>query len=149
MKAIKSKIILVALAIVVTLGMVALVRYDMNTMQPDAEKVLLKDADFGSDNMVWMNVDTFINLVTKAYHPNTETTLANNLLIVNIKNANTIAQDFYNGNEALLKLKINEHNFEINYDQHNKVVSGRFKIKDNLVAVPNDVLIKVVDKNIN
>lgn len=149
MKALTSKFILIALAILITIGLVALVRYDMNTMKPDAEKVLLKDDAFGIDNLVWMNVDTFSNLVSKAYHPNVETTLANSLLIVNIKNANTIAQDFYNGNEALLKFKINEHNFEISYDQHNKLVTGRFKIKDNLVAVPNDVLIKVVDKNIN
>lgn len=149
MKAIKSKITLALLAIAITIAIVALVRYDMGHVQPDAEKVLLKDDEFGSDNMVWMKVDTFISLVTKAYHPNAETTLANNLLIVNIKNANTLAQDFYNGNEALLQFKINEHNFEISYDQHNKVVAGRFKIKDSLVAVPNDVLIKVVDKNIN
>lgn len=149
MRAIKSKSILALLAIAVTVAVIALVRYDMDTMRPDPEKLLLKDDDLGSDNITWIKVDTFIALVTKAYHPNAQTTLANNLLIVNIKNANTMAQDFYNGNEALLQFKINQHNFEINYDQHNKVVSGRFKIKDSLAAVPNDVLIKVVDKNIN
>ncbi len=149
MIAIRSKIIIVLIAAGITATVIALVRYDKNSAAPDAEKVLLKDDEFGIDNMVWINVDTFTHLVSKAYHPHSETNLTENVLIVNIKNANTLAQDFYNGNEVLLTFKLNQHNFEINYDRHNNVVSGRFKVKDNLAAVPNDVLIKLVDKNIN
>ncbi|RYD98422.1 MAG: hypothetical protein EOP54_07660 [Sphingobacteriales bacterium] len=149
MKAGSSKIILILLAVIITLGLTALVRCDTRNAKPDAEKILTKDADFGKENITWIKTDTFINLVEKAYHPNVETNTASNLLVVFIKNANTVAQDFYNGNEALLKYRINDHNFEIDYDKHNNNVVGRFKIKDNLVAVPNDVLIKVIDKTIN
>jgi hypothetical protein len=149
MKAGSSKIILIVLAVLITLGVTALVRWDTRSAKPDAEKILTKDADFGKENITWIKTDTFINLVEQAYHPNAETNIASNLLVVFIKNANTVAQDFYNGNETLLKYRINDHNFEIDYDKHNNNVVGRFKIKDNLVAVPNDVLIKVIDKTIN
>lgn len=149
MKAGSSKIILILLAIIITVGVTALVRFDARNAQPDAEKILTKDAAFGRENITWIKVDTFINLVQKAYHPNVEANTASNLLVVFIKNANTVAQDFYNGNESLLKYRINDHDFEIDYDKHNNNVVGRFKIKDRLVAVPNDVLIKVIDKTIN
>lgn len=149
MKAGSSKIILIVLAVLITLGVTVLVRWDTRNAKPDVEKILTKDAGFGKENITWIKTDTFINLVEKAYHPNAETNIASNLLVVFIKNANTVAQDFYNGNEALLKYRINDHNFEIDYDKHNNNVVGRFKIKDKLVAVPNDVLIKVIDKTIN
>jgi len=140
---------LIVLAVLITLGLTALVRWDARNAKADTEKILTKDADFGKENITWIKTDTFINLVAKAYHPNVETNIASNLLVVFIKNANTVAQDFYNGNEALLKYRINDHDFEIDYDKHNNNVVGRFKTKGNLVAVPNDVLIKVIDKTIN
>lgn len=149
MKAGSSKIILVLLALIITVGVTVLVRWDARNAKPDAEKILTKDAAFGRENITWIKTDTFINLVEKAYHPNVTTNIASNLLVVFIKNANTVAQDFYNGNESLLKYRINDHDFEIDYDRHNNNVVGRFKTKNNLVAVPNDVLIKVIDKTIN
>ncbi len=148
MQTIKSKIILLALAVLLAVGVTLMVQKSTSNLPADTASIQA-DSDFGHQHYVWMNLDTFTHLIQKAYHPYVATNVNNDLLVVRIKDANTLAQDFYNGNEALLELKIQKHQFEISSDTYNNMVIGRFKIKNNMVAVPNDVLIKAVDKTTN
>ena len=137
------------MALLLAVGVYSLVNWQYNTAKPDTQKLMMSDASFGEENINWMKADTFQQLVTKAYYPNAEVSRVSNLMIVRIEGANTGAQDFYNGNEALLKMKVTENQFEIDYDRHNFALVARFKMRDSLVAVPNDVLIKLIDKTIN
>jgi hypothetical protein len=149
MKRINSKFALLTIAVLIVALLSFWVRYDMRHQTADTEKQLIKDASFGKENLSWMKVDTFIQLITQAYHPNASTSQGREELVVQIQNANAEAQDFYNGNKALLDCSFRRDNFEIIFDKHNNNVSGRFKLKDGLVAVPNDVLIKAIYKTKN
>lgn len=149
MKKNNSKIIIIIIALLIVALLSFWVKYDMQHQTADTEKELIKDASFGKENLSWMRVDTFIQLITQAYHPNASTTIGKEELVVQVNNANAEAQDFYNGNKALLECSFRKDNFEIIFDKNNNNVSGRFKINNGLVAVPNDVLIKAIYKTQN
>jgi purine-nucleoside phosphorylase len=102
---------------------------------------------FTDDHCNTMPVDTFVHLVTKAYGSLAQIKKETNELSIEIKNANLIAKDFFNGNDALLKE--NNKNFSIQYNATAKETSASFTIKNNAVVVPNDVLIKISDKIFN
>lgn len=149
MKAIPVKIMLVLLSLLLTIGLVSWLKISRRTATPDAEKITMKDADFGTEHYNWVKTDTFVRLVQSAYQPNIKTELIDSQLIVTLSGANAITKDFYNGNDALLKYDLNQFGFKIMYDKNNNNVYATFRIKNNAVPVPNDVLIKIVDKNTN
>jgi hypothetical protein len=116
----------------------------------NAEMVETKtQANFEKTNVNIMKVDTFVMLVNKAYGANASVSKADGRLQVSMTNANQVTKDFFNGNDALLKCKMDENDFEIKYSESPKSMHAEFKIKDGGVNVPNDVLIKMIDKTYN
>ncbi|HRP89896.1 MAG TPA: hypothetical protein PKX92_07640 [Edaphocola sp.] len=149
MKALNTKIVLLGLAVMISLGIYFIVKRNIDNLEIEKENIIAKNEEFGLEHANLMKVDTFIKLINKAYHPNVTTSFGSNLFTLQIKNANQAAQDFFNGNEALLKSKIQDKNFEIRYDKFNNNITGLFKMTDSLITVPNDVLIQLVYKNYN
>lgn len=149
MKATPVKIILIVLSVGLTIALVSWLKVSMQYAEPDKEKVTVQDASFGPEHYNWVKTDTFVRLVEKVYQPNVQTQIVDSQLIVTLSGANEITKDFYNGNAALLKYSLNQHGFAITYDQNNNNIQAKFKIKNNAVPVPNDVLIKIADKHTN
>ncbi|HTO14511.1 MAG TPA: hypothetical protein VLZ83_02020 [Edaphocola sp.] len=149
MKALNTKLILLILSLIISFGAYFLVKKNQESLEAEKETFTVKSDEFGPEHSNLMKVDTFIKLVSKAYHPNVTTGFGNNLFTIEIKNANQTAKDFINGNEALLKSKIQNEHFEIAYDKFNNNITGLFKMKDSVITVPNDVLIQLVYKNFN
>lgn len=147
MKATPVKFILIILSIVLTIGLASWLKLSIKNAAPDKEKVTVKDDDFGPEHYNQIKTDTFVRLVQSAYQPNVKTEIVDSQLLVTLTGANEITKDFYNGNAALLKYDLNQFGFKITYDKNNNTVYAAFKIKNNAVPVPNDVLIKIVDKN--
>ena len=103
--------------------------------------------EFGINNYSIMKTDTFVALVQSAYSGFASNKVEDKRLEINIKNANEITKDFFNGNDALLKFKLSDYGFEIKYNPEEPSVVALFKITEgNGVHVPNDVLIKLMDK---
>ncbi|RQO31554.1 hypothetical protein DBR32_06240 [Taibaiella sp. KBW10] len=149
MKAMPIKIVLVALAAALTIGLVSWLKVSKRNAVADTEKITVKEAAFSKEHLNWVKTDTFIRLLNSAYHPNVKTAIADSQLVVSIEGANEITKDFYNGNEALLKYELNQFGFKISYDKNNNSVYAKFKIQNNAVPVPNDILIKIADKTTN
>ena len=147
MKAIPVKIILIILSIVLTIGLVSWLKLSIKNTPPDKERVTVKDEAFGPEHYNWVKTDTFVHLVRQAYQPNVNIQSIDSQVLVTLSGANEITKDFYNGNTDLLKYDLNQFGFKIRYDKNNNTVYATFKIKNNAVPVPNDVLIKIVDKN--
>ncbi len=110
----------------------------------NAEKPASKDFDVSYCNTVV--VDTFIQLVQKAYPSFATISKQHNNVQVSIQGAGALTQDFYNGNDNLLKLKIDDYGFEIKYNPNTKSIIANFKLENNGVTVPNDVLLRLASK---
>lgn len=149
MKGMPVKILLVAMAAVLTIGLVSWLKVSKRNAVADVEKITVKEAAFGKEHLNWVKTDTFIRLLNSAYHPNIKTNITDSQLVVDLAGANEITKDFYNGNEALLKYDLNQFGFKVVYDKNNNSLYAKFKIKNGAVPVPNDILIKIVDKTTN
>ncbi|WP_129019827.1 MULTISPECIES: hypothetical protein [Edaphocola] len=147
MRSTPIKIILIILSIVLTIGLVSWLKLSIKNAAPDKERVTVRDDAFGPEHYNWIKTDTFVRLVQTAYQPNIKTEVVDSQLLVTLSGANEITRDFYNGNAALLKYDLNQFGFKITYDKNNNTVYATFKIKNNAIPVPNDILIKIVDKN--
>ena len=103
-------------------------------------------APFGTSNYNLMKTDTFVALLHKAYGSSITDSIAANKLTIGIK-GNEQAKDFFNSNDAILKFGLSDFGFDIKYNQQDKSVKAIFNIQNgNGVNVPNDVLIKLMDK---
>jgi hypothetical protein len=142
-----SSILFIAIAIVVA-GIMYFIFTKQKTISN--EKIDVKTStNFEKTNANLVKVDTFEMLVHKAYGAMAIVSKADGNLQVNMTEANQITKDFFNGNDALLKCKMDENDFEIKYSESPKSMNARFKIKDGGVNVPNDVMIKMMDKIYN
>lgn len=140
----KWQLIFTALAVVVAGAMYLVFAGSRNAA---VEQTVEPPAPFGSNNYNVMKTDTFVALVNRAYGSFTTQKTENGVLELTIKNANELTKDFFNGNDALLKFKLSDHGFELAYNPEDQSLKARFKINEqNGVAVPNDVLIKLMDK---
>lgn len=93
-----------------------------------------------------MKTDTFVMLLHQAYGTLVTDKKENNKLEIEIK-ANELTKDFFNGNDAILKFGLNDFGFDIKYNPQDKSLKAAFNIQNgNGVNVPNDVLIKLMDK---
>ncbi len=111
------------------------------------EQTIAPPAPFGSNNYNVMKTDTFVALVNQAYGNLVTQKTENGILEFQIKNGNALTKDFFNGNDALLRFKLSDHGFELNYNPEEQSLVARFKINErNGINVPNDVLIKLMDK---
>lgn len=149
MKATPLKIILVLVAVAITAGLVSWLKISKTNAEAETEKIEIANNTFSEDHFNLMNPDTFAALINRVYQPNVTTQIRGDKLLVSLQGANAITKDFFNGNDALLKEKLSDNGFEITYDKNNNGVESTFLIKDNAVAVPNDVLIKIADKIAN
>lgn len=130
-----------AVAIAVAAGLIATLLRNTAT-----EQTVEQSSSFGSNHFNSMKTDTFAVLVSKAYDGPATVKQANGMLEVEIKGEGP-AREFYNGNEALLKFRLNDHGFELKYLPETQSLKASFRIdeKDG-VNVPNDILIKLMDK---
>ncbi len=139
----KWQLIFTALAIVIAGAMYLVFAGSRNAA---VEQTVEPPAPFGSNNYNVMKTDTFVALVNRAYGSFITQKTENGILALDI-NANELTKDFFNGNDALLKFKLGDHGFELTYNPEAHSLKARFKINEqNGVTVPNDVLIKLMDK---
>jgi len=144
----KTNILLIAASAIVVGIVLAITNWSISRNEVSTEQQEIV-TDFTPEQYNWVLVDTFQYLVTKAYAPNVATQISNNQLIVNINNANQLTKDFFNGNDALLKYDLEDFGFAIKYSKDNNNIQSIFAIKNGAVPVPNDVMIKLVDKIYN
>lgn len=110
------------------------------------EQAVAPPAPFGAANYNQMKTDTFVALVHQAYGDLVTYKIEDRKLVMDMK-ANELTKDFFNGNDALLKFGLNDFGFDIKYNSETKSMQAQFKISEqNGVNVPNDVLIKLMDK---
>lgn len=111
------------------------------------EQAVAPPAPFGPNNYNAMKTDTFVTLVQKAYGSLVSHQVQDDILLVELNHGNELTRDFFNGNEALLNYKLSDHGFELQYSAADKSLKARFRIsKQGGINVPNDVLIKLMDK---
>jgi hypothetical protein len=104
---------------------------------------------FSENNGNYIVADTFIMLVNKAYDGIATVNKTNTNITINMQNANIITKDFFNGNDKLLNCTVDKNGFDIKYNTIDKSLVANFKLKQNAVFVPNDVMIKLIDKTSN
>jgi hypothetical protein len=103
-------------------------------------------APFGAGNYNLIKTDTFVALLHKAYGNLITDKKENNKLMIEMK-PDAMTKDFYNSNDALLKFGLNDFGFDIKYNPQDKSLKAVFNIQaQDGIAVPNDVLIKLMDK---
>jgi hypothetical protein len=131
----------IAVLIALALYLICLPGRSGETQQPVAPP-----APFGASNYNLMKTDTFVMLLHQAYGGLIADKREGNKLMVEMK-ANELTKDFFNGNDAILKFGLNDFGFDIKYNPQDKSLKAIFEIQEqNGVNVPNDVLIKLMDK---
>lgn len=144
----KTNIIIFILALLVVGTVLAITKISINRNAVAVQEQEIENS-FTEEQYNMVKLDTFIHLLHKAYDPNISTQITKNQLIVELKNANQITKDFFNGNDALLKYSIEDFGFELKYNKDNNNIHSIFAIKKEAIAVPNDVMMKIVDKIYN
>ncbi|WP_118974325.1 hypothetical protein [Taibaiella koreensis] len=140
----KWQIIFTALALVVAAGAGLTTVLLRNTAM---EQPVEQPAAFSSNSYNTMKTDTFAALVTRAYGSDADIRQENGVLTLELKNSGEQGRDFFNANEALLRFRLSQHGFELQYQQGSPLLTARFKINEqNGVTIPNDVLIRLMDK---
>lgn len=127
---------------------IAAVMYFMFTISRHTatEQVVAPPAPFSPNNVNLMKTDTFVMLIREAYGTLVACTIEDKKLKLDMK-ANELTRDFFNGNDALLKFGLSDFGFDIKYNAEEKSMKAVFDITEqNGVHVPNDVLIKLMDK---
>jgi len=131
-----------------TAALIAVVMYVLFTFSRNAatDQPVAPPAPFGSSNFNQMKTDTFVALVQTAYGELVSHKIEARKLVMDMK-ANELTKDFFNGNDALLKFGLSDFGFDIKYNPEQKALHAVFAISEqNGVNVPNDVLIKLMDK---
>lgn len=114
------------------------------SFQPNLKLDLQLGSNFDVRHVTAIRRDSFMALATRAYGSLLSTTTHGDTLIMTLSNANQLGKDFYNSNHPLLKMKLKDAGFEIK--ENEAAVTGYFLNKNNSVQVPNDVLVKMMDK---
>jgi hypothetical protein len=128
--------------------LIAAAMYFLFTISRNAvtAQVVAPPAPFGASNFNLMKTDTFLALVHNAYGDLVSYKIEEGKLNMEMK-ANELTKDFFNGNDALLKFGLRDFGFDIKYNPEEKSMKATFKVTEqNGVHVPNDVLIKLMDK---
>jgi hypothetical protein len=120
--------------------------YQSKSIDTDTLISEVKQTNFSKDDANVVIADTFMMLVNKAYNGLATVVKNGDAVLVSMTDANKVTKDFFNGNDALLKCNIKEHGFEIKYIAEKNKLDAQFSLMQNTVTVPNDVLIKIVDK---
>lgn len=137
------QLIFFSVAVLIAAAMYFLFTISRNTA---TEQVVAPPAPFGASNVNLMKTDTFVTLVHNAYGNLVTYKIEDGKLLMEMK-ANELTKDFFNGNDALLKFGLSDFGFDIKYNPEEKSMKAQFKITEHHgVYVPNDVLIKLMDK---
>lgn len=142
------KIFIVILTAFLVAGSLVWVQYAINRKAVKKVKNV-SNTEFNREHFNYIVTDTFISLLQKAYGSNiTVATEQNNLKVV-LSNAGVLTKDFFNGNDKILAHGLKDFGFKIDYNKNDNKIDATFAIRDGAVPVPNDVMIKLVDKTYN
>jgi hypothetical protein len=145
-KSSKWQIVSMLMALVLVVAVIAWAAIPRTAVVADVE---MRGAQFGKQHYNTLKVDTFVNLLQQAYGSLVRVQQESQQLKVTL-NANELTRDFFNSNDAILKWSTSDYGFEIRYNQEQKSVAALFNVSDQRgVNVPNDVLIKLMDKTTN
>lgn len=142
------KIFILLLAILMIVGSLLWTKFSINRKE---EQVVtnVQNEQFNQQHFNYIYLDTFVQLLNQAYPGIIQTKIVQNKLFVILENAGAITKDFFNGNDKLLAVSEQDYGFMIDYKQQANKIEATFVIKDQAVPVPNDVLVKLIDKNYN
>ncbi len=143
-----TKIVLLTIAVVVVIGAVMYNTFAINRTTVEETETIVNN-QFGKTHYNIMKVDTFEYLLTKAYADQISIGRSAGVLELVLKNSNGQNKDFYNGNASILDYNINDYNFEIQMIENTASIQAKFKIIDDGVYVPNDLLIRIIEKIYN
>ncbi len=102
------------------------------------------NAAFDQQCYTAMKKDTFVHLLTIAYGNAINLQEHSNELQIKFTGPDQSLPDFYNGNESLLKTDAGDAGFKITRNED--ALDVVFKLNDEAVNVPNDILIKLLPK---
>jgi hypothetical protein len=143
----KINLIYFAIAVLLAIGMYVIAKNNTSTAPIPVVKTNAKTFTKANGNLIV--ADTFMALINNAYKGFASVTKTNNTIDISITNANAITKDFFNGNDELLKYTLADFGFAIKYVASPASINAQFALQNNAVFVPNDVLIKAMDKTTN
>lgn len=143
-----TKILILIFGIVLFIGAILYNRFAVNRFAVKHIEPNLSN-EFNNENLNLIKIDTIENLLNKTYGSQITIKHSNSLMEIILTANENILKDFYNGNEALLKYSLNDYNFELIKEENKQQLKGRFKIKDGGIFIPNDILIRLIEKNYN
>lgn len=142
------KIIILVFAILLVIGSLVYTNYSIR--RSEVKQVTnIYNKDFGIEHFNYIIVDTFVALLQKGYGNSITVNTENNQVNATLSNAGVITKDFFNSNDKILALKKSDFGFSILYDKATNKIEASFNIMNGSVPVPNDVMIKLVDKTTN
>lgn len=142
------KLFILVATIGLIIGALLWVKYTVNRKEI-IQVSNIANKEFNEEHFNYIVLDTFVTLLKNAYGTNINTTIEDSKLKVRLINAGAVTQDFYNGNNKILNLGLRDYGFKIKYDNKENKIEAIFAIKNESVPVPNDVMIKLLDKNFN
>jgi YbbR domain-containing protein len=143
----KINLIYFAIAVLLAIGVYVIARNNNTTAPIPVAKTSTKTFTKANGNLIV--ADTFVTLMNNAYKGFVMVTKTSSTIDVSITNANAITKDFFNGNDELLKYTLADFGFAIKYIASPASINAQFALQNNAVFVPNDVLIKAMDKTTN
>ncbi len=147
-KSATHKIIILLITVGIIVAGMLWVKYTVN--RKEIKQVSnIANAEFNEEHFNYIIVDTFVNLLRNAYGESITSTIEKDKLKVQMTNAGAVTRDFYNGNDKILDLGLSDYGFKIKFDKNENKIDATFVIKNEAVPVPNDVMIKLLDKNFN
>lgn len=142
------KIIILIFALLLVVGSLVYTKYSIS--RTEVKQVTnIYNKEFGNEHFQYIIVDTFVALLQKSYGSNITVQTNNNQVNATLSNAGVITKDFFNSNDKILALKKSDFGFSINYDKAANKIEASFNMVNGAVPVPNDVMIKLVDKTYN
>jgi hypothetical protein len=147
-KVILTQWIVFGLAIILAIAAVTLLGSSKGETQ---SQVVASEPNFGPNNFRLMRVDTFTDLVFKAYGNFANINVGSKQVTVEITKANQLTRDFFNGNDSLLRFALDDYGFEIKFNEASQSIHAVFAIvkENNCVPVPSDVIIRLAEKAYN
>ncbi|WP_118949792.1 hypothetical protein [Taibaiella helva] len=140
----KWQILFTGLALAIAAGAGLLTLLTRNTA---TEQAVEQPAAFSANSYNTMKTDTFAALVARVYGNAATFKQEEGVLALELKKEGEQARDFFNDNDALLKFRLSQQGFELQYQQGSPSLTARFRINEqNGVNIPNDVLIRLTDK---
>jgi phosphate starvation-inducible protein PhoH len=111
----------------------------------DATKRNEQKEDVQAVQVIQIQKDSMIQLLSAAYGSLIQIGTEGNNLRVSTQSANAKSMDLINGNTALITAN-KEHGFSIKQDNVNSGITAEFAVKNNFVTMPTDVVFAAMQK---